>query len=82
MLALHEPQFFRSSLIFPSSSHMFRNLIPLLSNRYFVIAPDRPRFGFTTESAEREYEYTFASLTHSMGEIISVHRGVEEVFPR
>src|ERR1700753_3935071 len=32
---------------FPTSSHMFRNLIPLLAQRYHVIAPDLPGFGFT-----------------------------------
>jgi pimeloyl-ACP methyl ester carboxylesterase len=47
---------------FPSSSHMFRNLIPLLSTRYRVIAPDLPGFGFTTVPEERKYEYTFANL--------------------
>lgn len=47
---------------FPSSSHMFRNLIPRLSTRYRVIAPDLPGFGFTVVPAERGYEYTFANL--------------------
>jgi len=51
---------------FPSSSHMFRNLIPLLSTRYHVIAPDLPGFGFTSVPTEREYEYTFANLTHTI----------------
>jgi len=32
---------------FPSSSHMFRNLIPLLADRYHVVAPDLPGFGFS-----------------------------------
>jgi pimeloyl-ACP methyl ester carboxylesterase len=50
---------------FPSSSHMFRNLIPLLATRYRVIAPDLPGYGFTTVPAEREYKYTFASLTQT-----------------
>lgn len=47
---------------FPSSSHMFRNLIPLLSGRHRVIAPDLPGFGFTVVPPERKYEYTFANL--------------------
>lgn len=50
---------------FPSSSHMFRNLIPLLATRYRVIAPDLPGYGFTTVPAERKYEYTFANLTQT-----------------
>ena len=32
---------------FPTSSHMFRNLIPILADRYHVVAPDLPGFGFT-----------------------------------
>jgi len=51
---------------FPSSSHMFRNLIPLLSSKYHIIAPDLPGFGFTVVPASRNYEYTFASITHTM----------------
>jgi len=48
---------------FPSSSHMYRNLIPLLSTHYHVIAPDLPGFGFSSVPAERQYSYTFANLT-------------------
>ena len=33
---------------FPTSSHMFRDLIPLLSNRFHLVAPDLPGFGHTT----------------------------------
>lgn len=47
---------------FPSSSHMFRELIPRLATRYRVIAPDLPGFGFTTIPAERNYKYSFDSL--------------------
>jgi pimeloyl-ACP methyl ester carboxylesterase len=47
---------------FPSSSHMFRELIPRLATRYRVIAPDLPSFGYTAVPAERKYEYSFASL--------------------
>ncbi|CAM1506133.1 Fc.00g057740.m01.CDS01 [Cosmosporella sp. VM-42] len=47
---------------FPSSSHQFRNLIPLLADKgYRVIAPDLPNFGFTTTPAN--YVHTFANLT-------------------
>ncbi|NGO66650.1 alpha/beta hydrolase [Rhizobium daejeonense] len=45
---------------FPSSSHMFRNLIPQLSERYHVIAPDYPGFGYTVAPAD--FSYTFASI--------------------
>ena len=51
---------------FPSSSHMFRDLIPLLATRYRVIAPDLPGFGFTTVPAERNYVYTFDHLARTM----------------
>jgi pimeloyl-ACP methyl ester carboxylesterase len=46
----------------PSSSFMFRELIPRLSNHYRVIAPDLPGFGFTEVPAERQYSYTFDQL--------------------
>lgn len=48
---------------YPSSSHMFRNLIPRLARTYRVIAPDLPGFGFTEVPASRNYKYTFANLT-------------------
>ena len=47
---------------YPSSSHQYRNLIPLLAERFHVVAPDFPDFGFTTVPAERHYTYTFANL--------------------
>ncbi|KAI1499933.1 Alpha/Beta hydrolase protein [Biscogniauxia marginata] len=47
---------------FPSSSFMFRNLIPLLAISYRVIAPDLPGFGFTQVPSERNYQYTFANF--------------------
>ena len=47
---------------FPTSSHMFRNLMPLLSDRYRVVAPDLPGFGFTTSPPITEFAYTFDHL--------------------
>jgi pimeloyl-ACP methyl ester carboxylesterase len=47
---------------FPSSSHMFRNLIPLLSDRYRVIAPDYPGFGQSAFPDRAKFSYTFNSL--------------------
>ncbi|KAJ7511154.1 Alpha/Beta hydrolase protein [Mycena galericulata] len=55
---------------FPTSSHQYRNLIPLLASHYNVVAPDFPGFGFTTVPAERKYTYTFAALTHTIGEFL------------
>lgn len=47
---------------FPSSSHMFRDLIPLLAAHYRVIAPDLPGFGFTEVPEARGYSYSFDNL--------------------
>ena len=47
---------------FPSSSHMFRDLIPILSDKYRVIAPDLPGFGFTTAPERGKFAYTFENL--------------------
>lgn len=47
---------------FPTSSLMFRELIPRLAQRYRVIAPDLPGFGFTSVPADRNYTYTFESI--------------------
>src|SRR6516162_5426520 len=46
---------------FPSSSHMFRNLIPLLADQFHLVAPDLPGFGHTTSPAG--FAYTFDNLT-------------------
>ncbi|MFD1605521.1 alpha/beta fold hydrolase [Flavobacterium artemisiae] len=48
---------------FPSSSHMFRNLIELLSDSYFLIAPDYPGFGQSSMPNTSEFEYTFHNLS-------------------
>jgi len=44
---------------FPTSSHMFRNLIPLLANRYRVIAPDYPGFGQSDAPDRSKFAYSF-----------------------
>ena len=44
---------------FPTSSHMFRNLIPLLADRYHVIAPDYPGFGQSDDPDHSKFAYTF-----------------------
>lgn len=48
---------------FPTSSHMFRNLIPALADRYHLIAPDYPGFGNSSMPSVDEFEYTFDRLT-------------------
>jgi pimeloyl-ACP methyl ester carboxylesterase len=47
---------------FPTSSHMFRNLIPALADRYHVVAPDYPGFGNSSAPPVDRFEYTFDSL--------------------
>lgn len=47
---------------FPSSSHQYRDLIPLLADKYHVIAPDYPGFGRTTQPGRDAYRYTFDNL--------------------
>jgi pimeloyl-ACP methyl ester carboxylesterase len=47
---------------FPTSSHMFRNLIPLLAENYHLVAPDFPGFGQTDLPNHKEFAYTFANL--------------------
>jgi len=48
---------------FPTSSFMFRNLIPALANRYHVIAPDHLGFGLSDAPSVKEFDYTFDALT-------------------
>lgn len=48
---------------FPTSSHMFRNLIPALADRFHVVAPDYPGFGASAMPAVDEFDYTFDGLT-------------------
>jgi len=52
---------------FPTSSFMFRDLIPRLANDYYVIAPDLPGFGFTEVPAEWNYVYSFDRLALTIG---------------
>jgi pimeloyl-ACP methyl ester carboxylesterase len=53
---------------FPSSSHQFRNLIPMLSPEYRVIAPDFPGYGFT--EVPDSYNYTFENLATTIGDFV------------
>lgn len=51
---------------FPTSSFQYRELIPRLADRYRVIAPDLPGFGFTEVPAKRQYKYSFDSLVQTI----------------
>jgi len=52
---------------FPSSSHMFRNLIPLVADRFHIVAPDLPGFGFSESPPRSQFEYTFDNLAKAIG---------------
>ena len=52
---------------FPTSSHMFRNLIPALADRYHVVAPDLPGFGFSDTPDPKRFRYTFENLAKVIG---------------
>ena len=51
---------------FPTAGHMFRDLIPLMADRYRVIAPDLPGFGSTTAPPRSRFDYTFDALAQTM----------------
>jgi len=55
---------------YPSSSHQYRQLIPLLARHYRVIAPDLPGFGFTEVPDARQYPYTFDALAKTLGDFV------------
>jgi pimeloyl-ACP methyl ester carboxylesterase len=52
---------------FPTSSHMFRNLIPKLADNYHVVAPDLPGFGFSDSPPRDKFKYTFENLARVIG---------------
>ena len=47
---------------FPSSSHMFRNLIPMLADEYHVVAPDFPGYGESSAPSVNDFDYSFERL--------------------
>jgi pimeloyl-ACP methyl ester carboxylesterase len=61
---------------FPSSSHMFRNLIPALADRYHVIAPDLPGFGLSDMPSSRDFDYGFAAFSNVVTSLLE-HLGAE-----
>lgn len=56
---------------FPTSSHMFRNLIPALADRYHVIAPDYPGFGLSEMPDRKRFDYTFARYTELVDKLLA-----------
>lgn len=55
---------------FPSSSHMFRDLIPQLAERFHVIAPDYVGFGYSDAPDVRTFDYTFDNLAAQVEELL------------
>lgn len=56
---------------FPSSSHMFRNLIPALADHYRVIAPDYPAFGQSAMPDRKDFAYGFATFAELMDGLLT-----------
>ena len=52
---------------FPTSSHMFRSLIPQLAGEYHVFAPDLPGFGFSDAPPREQFRYSFENLAKVVG---------------
>jgi pimeloyl-ACP methyl ester carboxylesterase len=63
---------------FPSSSHMFRNLIPQLSDRFRVIAPDYVGFGYSDAPSAQEFEYTFDNLAAHVEDLLFKNLGLKQ----
>jgi pimeloyl-ACP methyl ester carboxylesterase len=57
---------------FPSASHMFRELIPLLADRFHIVAPDLPGFGKSDMPPRGEFDYTFDHLSHVIDRLTEV----------
>jgi pimeloyl-ACP methyl ester carboxylesterase len=68
---------------FPSASHMFRDLIPLLADRFQIVAPDLPGFGQSDMPARDKFDYTFDNIAHVIDrftEVIGLNRFAIYVF--
>ncbi len=57
---------------FPTSSQMFRNLIPALSDEYHIVAPDYPGFGNSSMPTTDEFSYTFDNLANVVDQFLDV----------
>jgi pimeloyl-ACP methyl ester carboxylesterase len=68
---------------FPTSSHMFRNLIPLLADRFHIVAPDLPGFGQSDLPSRDAFGYMFARLAEVIGrftEVVNLKRFAIYIF--
>jgi pimeloyl-ACP methyl ester carboxylesterase len=59
---------------FPSSSHMFRNLLVALGDKYHLVAPDYPGFGNSSMPSTKEFEYSFDHLANVIDQFTSAIR--------
>jgi pimeloyl-ACP methyl ester carboxylesterase len=57
---------------FPSASHMFRELMPLLADKYHLVAPDLPGFGRSAMPAREDFDYTFDNLAGVISRLTEV----------
>ena len=55
---------------FPTSSHMFRDLIPALSDKYHLVAPDYPGFGTSSMPTVDEFDYRFDRFSEIIGKLV------------
>ena len=68
---------------FPSASHMFRDLIPLLADRFHIVAPDLPGFGRSDMPAREQFKYTFdniANVIDRFTEVVGFNRYAVYIF--
>ena len=63
---------------FPSSSHMFRDLIPQLAVKFHVIAPDYVGFGYSDAPSVQEFEYTFDNLASYVEDLLFKNLGLKK----
>jgi pimeloyl-ACP methyl ester carboxylesterase len=63
---------------FPSSSHMFRELIPKLEGKFHVIAPDYLGFGYSDAPQAQDFEYTFDNLAAHAEDLLLKNLGLKE----
>jgi pimeloyl-ACP methyl ester carboxylesterase len=63
---------------FPSSSHMFRDLIPRLADKLHIIAPDYVGFGYSDAPSANEFEYTFDNLAAYVEEMLFKNLGLKK----
>lgn len=56
---------------FPTSSHMFRNLIPALADKFHLVAPDYPGYGHSSMPSANEFDYSFDHLAEIMEKFIT-----------